>query len=99
MAFQYHLQQFKLCPELEEFRRVLQDGRALYNAEGPWCDMWSMGVIMLWLVTRSQKDAKTFIDEVIRTSYLFYSPHSNVHNTFCLMLIHIMFALIAIRLS
>ncbi len=45
------MQQFKQCPyRAAEYKKTLKDGKLLYDMEGPWCDIWSMGVMLLQLI-------------------------------------------------
>ena len=57
------LQQFKNCPKRSEFKRTLEDGKDLYDMEGPWCDMWSLGVVVLQMVLGSHNKGP-YISEV-----------------------------------
>ena len=34
--------------------KTLMNGKVLYDKEGPWCDIWSMGVILLKMTGKKQ---------------------------------------------
>lgn len=54
-------EQFTVCPKLNQFKKVLQDGKEYHDMEGPWCDMWSLGVIILKMTMGYQDN--TYIEQ------------------------------------
>ena len=64
-----YLQQFKLCPKLKDFEKVLQDGEKRYDMEGPWCDIWSLGVMVVQMVDGSEDEKRKCHKEVCDIGY------------------------------
>ncbi len=44
------MQQFLKTTTRDEYKKTLQDGKVCHDMEGPWCDIWSLGIIVLQMI-------------------------------------------------
>ncbi len=58
------MQQFLLASNCGDYKKVLQDGKVQHDLEGPWCDIWSLGIIILQTVLGSHSKGP-YINEVL----------------------------------
>ncbi len=75
--FFYLLQQFKRCPLDDFFKKTRTNGEVHYDIDGPWCDIWSMGVMLLMMVL-GRGNAVSEVQCHIHASYVASCLH-NIH--------------------
>ncbi len=57
------MQQFLMTTIRDEYKKTLQDGKVFHDMEGPWCDIWSLGVIILQMILGNH-NKEPYISEV-----------------------------------